>query len=102
MCQRRTYRPCCVYNYYDCPTLWELPALGVQMKEHADVTLDRDVQLVAEFAEHFSLCWSIETAGIAPVIKGTHGAFIYVYDESNGGVLGLAFVPDLLPGDGWN
>ena len=63
--------------------------------------LDRDVQLISEFAEHFSLCWSIETTEIKPIIRGSNGGFIYVYDEGQE-LLGVAFCPDELPGDGWN
>ncbi|HEY5175512.1 MAG TPA: hypothetical protein VII95_08110 [Terriglobales bacterium] len=62
---------------------------------------DVDVTLIDSFAEHFSLCWQINIHGILPEIRGKRGAFIYCYDEANG-LLGVAFIPDELPGDGWN
>lgn len=62
---------------------------------------DVGIALINDFAEHYSLCWSIETTEIKPIIRGSNGGFIYVYDDSNG-LLAVAFVPDLLPGDGWN
>jgi len=62
---------------------------------------DKDVQLIDEFAERYSLSWEIDIHGIKPVIVGKDGAFIYVYDEANGN-LGICFCPDDLPGDGWN
>jgi hypothetical protein len=64
-------------------------------------TTDRDVQLIDEFAKRYSLCWSINIHGILPQIVGKDGAFIYVYSEVPA-LLGVAFCPDELPGNGWN
>jgi hypothetical protein len=82
-----------------CPTLWEL-ALGVQLKTDASDS-DVGITLINDFAEHYGLCWSIDIADITPIIRGSNGGFIYCYDEANG-LLAVAFVPDLLPGDSWN
>jgi hypothetical protein len=62
---------------------------------------DVDIALINDFAEHYGLCWSIEINEIKPIIRGSNGGFIYCYDEANG-LLDVAFVPDELPGDGWN
>jgi hypothetical protein len=63
---------------------------------------DVDITLIDDFAERYGgLCWQIETTEIKPIIRGTHGAFIYCYDEGQE-LLGVAFCPDELPGDGWN
>lgn len=74
---------------------------GVQVCEQPE-ELDKDVQLINSFAERYSLCWSIDIHGILPEIVGQDGASIYVYDEANGGLLGLVWSPDSLTGDQWN
>lgn len=61
---------------------------------------DRDVQIIDEFAEKYCLFWEIATREIKPVVRGDNG-LIYCYDEARK-LLGCAFIPDELPGDGWN
>lgn len=63
-------------------------------------SLDKDIALLDSLAEQYSLVWEISTAEIKPVVRGSNG-FIYCYDEARK-LLGCAFIPDDLPGDGWN
>ena len=58
------------------------------------------MDIVGEFAEHLSLCWSISTDDIKPIIRGDNG-LIYLYSELPV-LLGVAWCPDELSGDEWN
>lgn len=60
--------------------------------------IDRDTELVDNFAHVHSLCWRISDE-FEPVILAPNG-FIYAYDQK---LMGVSFYPDELPGvDSWN
>jgi hypothetical protein len=62
---------------------------------------DVDIQIISAFASRYSLCWSISTDDIKPIVRGDNG-LIYLYSESPVPLLGVAWCPDELTGDQWN